>query len=282
MKRYLDILRKHRHPVRFVVARLLVLTGFCRLFTIPQRGYRLRFHPANLPTSLWIDPACREEALAFFRDYLKPGDKVVDVGANVGDTVLTAAICVGSQGHVFGIEAHPRTYQFLCDNVRLNRVSNATLFNSAAGDKQGVVRFSDSRYDDMNQVGRGSLEVPISRLDDLLPGNESIALLKVDVEGYERSVFRGAVALLSRTECVYFEVGDKMCADFGYSAQELLDEVAAHGFQLFIADDHRQFLPMSTNPSFTPYQNVVAVRNVGDLASRTHWLLPADVLGNEI
>ena len=273
MKRYLDILRKHRHPVRFVVARLLVLTGLCRLFTIPQRGYRLRFHPANLPTCLWIEPSCREEPLEFFHAYLKPGDKVVDVGANVGDTVLTASVQVGSAGHVFGVEAHPRTYRFLQGNVRLNKVTNVTLFNSAAGEKEGLVRFSDSRYDDMNQVGRGSLEVPISRLDDLLPGNESIALLKVDVEGYERSVFRGAVALLSRTECVYFEVGDKMCADFGYSAQELLDEVAAHGFQLFIADDRRQFLPMSTNPSFTPYQNVVAVRRIEELLNRTGWMI---------
>lgn len=271
MKRYLDILRKHRHPVRFVVARLLVLTGFCRLFTIPQRGYRLRFHPANLPTSLWIDPACREEALAFFRDYLKPGDKVVDVGANVGDTVLTAAICVGSQGHVFGIEAHPRTYQFLCDNVRLNRVSNATLFNSAAGDKQGVVRFSDSRYDDMNQVDRGTLQVPVDRLDDLLPGLKSVALLKVDVEGYERSVFRGATRLLSCADCVYFEVGDKMCEDFGHTALELLGDIAAHGFQLFIADDRRRLVPLSAKQSFTPYQNIVAVREVEGLLHRTSW-----------
>jgi len=271
MKHYIEILRKHRHPVRLILARVLVLTGLCRLLTVRQRGYRLRFHPANLPTNLWIDPSCREEPLAFFNAYLKTGDKVVDVGANVGDTVLTAAVCVGPTGHVYGVEAHPRTYRFLQSNVRLNRVDNVTLFNSAAGDKQGTVRFSDSRYDDMNQVDRGSLQVPVARLDDLLPVMESVALLKVDVEGYERSVFRGAPALLSRADCVYFEVGDKMCEDFGHTAQELLGDIAAHGFQLFIADDRRHFVPLSASQSFTPYQNVVAVRQAEDLLQRTGW-----------
>lgn len=271
MKHYIEILRKHHHPVRFVLARLLVLTGLCRLLTIRQRGFRLRFYPTNLSENLWIDPSLRDEALTFFRAYLKSGDRVVDVGANVGDTVLTSAVCVGGQGHVFGVEAHPRSCRFLQNNIRLNQMTNVTLFNLAAGDKQGIVRFSDSRYDDMNQVDRGILQVPVARLDDLLPGMEPVALLKVDVEGYERSVFRGAPALLSRTDCVYFEVGDKMCEDFGHTAQELLGDIASHGFQLFITDDRRHFVPLSASQSFTPYQNIVAVRRVEDLLHRTGW-----------
>lgn len=271
MKRYLHILRSHRHPVRFVLARLLVLSGFCRFLIIPQRGYRLRFHPANLPTCLWIDPKCRVEPLAFFQAYLKAGDRVVDVGANVGDTLLTASVCVGSSGHVFGVEAHPRTFTFLRENIALNGVANVEIKHSAAGEEQGVVRFSDSRYDDMNQVGRGELEVPLARLDDLVPGSEPVSLLKIDVEGYERSVFRGATRLLSRTACVYFEVGDKMCEDFGHTAQELLADVQAQGFQLYIVDDRRHFAPLSAVNGFTPYQNVVGVRKVEDLLQRTGW-----------
>jgi FkbM family methyltransferase len=271
MKRYIQILRNHRHPVRFVLARLLVLSGLCRFLNIQQRGYRLRFHSANLPTCLWIDPGCRVEPLAFFNAYLKPGDHVVDVGANVGDTVLTASVCVGAHGHVFGVEAHPRTFRHLEENVRLNQADNVDIKHSAAGEELGVIRFSDSRYDDMNQVGRGDLEVPLARLDDLVPGSEPVALLKVDVEGYERSVFRGAPRLLSRTACVYFEVGDKMCQDFGHTAQDLLDDIRAQGFALYIVDDRRHFAPLSAVQSFTPYQNVVAVRQLDDLLQRTGW-----------
>ena len=154
-------------------------------------------------------------------------------------------------------------------------MSNVTLYNSAAGDKQGIVRFSDSRYDDMNQVDQGTLEIPVARLDDLLPGKEPVALLKVDVEGYERSVFRGAPALLSRTACVYFEVGDKMCGDFGYTAQELLTEVSKHGFQLFVHSANGVLESICAGREFTPYENIVASRNVDDLSRKTGWKLPA-------
>lgn len=71
MKNYLAILRKQEKPLRFLTGRLLVATGLCRLFVIQQTGYQLHFHPANLACQLWINPHQREDALVFFRDYLK-------------------------------------------------------------------------------------------------------------------------------------------------------------------------------------------------------------------
>lgn len=271
IQRYISILRRHKHPIRFVLARLLVSTGLCKFITIPQKGYRIRFHAANLPTNLWIDPTYREEPLSFFNAYLKPGDQVIDVGANVGDTVLTSSVRVGSTGHVTGIEAHPRTYTFLSENVALNEVANVTLIHSAAGEQSGTVKFSDSRYDDMNQVNRGDLEVPLNALDDLISTDASIALLKIDVEGYELPVFKGARRILSQTKCIYFEVGDKMCSDFGYTASELLAEVQSNGFSLFIHDEGGRLSELSTNQKFDPYLNVVAVKNPDDLRQRTGW-----------
>lgn len=269
--RYISIFARHRHPVRFVLARLLVLSGLCKFITIPQKGYRIRFHAANLPTNLWIDPTYREEPLSFFNAYLKPGDRVVDVGANVGDTVLTSSVCVGPSGHVTGVEAHPRTYSFLAENVHLNRVNNVTLIHSAAGEQSGTVNFSDSRYDDMNQVNRGLLEVPLNTLDNLVTTTESIALLKIDVEGYELPVFKGARRILSQTKCIYFEVGDKMCRDFDYTPDELLAEVQSHGFSLFIHDDGRKLSELRTNQKFDPYLNMVAVKSSEELRLRTGW-----------
>src|SRR5882724_12110661 len=118
--RYLTIVRAQQRPFRFVLARLLTKTGLCRLFTIQQRGYHLRFTPSNLAEQLWVKPWSREDALEFFRVYLRPGDKVIDVGANIGDTVLTASISVGSAGCVWAIEPHPQTFRFLKANLALN------------------------------------------------------------------------------------------------------------------------------------------------------------------
>ncbi len=182
---------------------------------------------------------------------------------------------MGLTGHVTGIEAHPRTFRFLEENVLLNKSSNVTVIHSAAGDETGTVRFSDSRYDDMNQVDHGSLEVPIHRLDDLVSTREPIALLKVDVEGYERHVFRGAPRLLAKAVCVYFEVGEKMCAEFGYTPKEIITDIKNQGFHLFIHNRNGELLPLTEEQTYVPHQNVVAVKDVADLLHRTGWLLPA-------
>ena len=273
MKNYWSLIRGHKRPARFVLARLLMLTGACRLLTIPQAGYRLRFHPANRSSQLWIDPDERVDELQFLRDYLKPGDRVVDVGANVGETVLTAAVGVGPEGHVTGIEPHPKTFQFLSDNVRLNGVSNVALINSAVGCTSGVVTFSDDRRDDMNRVGEGGLRVPVERLDALVPDRGPVALLKVDVEGYERFVFEGAPALLNRTAAVFFEVSSSHFARFGYHTRDVLALLARTGFTVFRISRPNRLVSITEDFDTDAFENLVALRDADEGRRRTGWTI---------
>lgn len=273
MKNYWSLIRGHKRPARFVLARLLMLTGACRLLTIPQSGFRLRFHHANRSSQLWIDPDERMDELRFLRDYLKPADRVVDVGANVGETVLTAAVGVGPEGHVTGIEPHPRTFQFLRDNVRLNRVTNVELINSAVGSTSGVVTFSDDRCDDMNRVGGGELRVPVERLDALVTDRRPVALLKVDVEGYERFVFEGAPALLSRTAAVFFEVSSSHFARFGYHTRDVLDLLTQAGFRVFRLHAPNRLVPVAAGFDTDAFENLVALRDAVDGCRRTGWTI---------
>lgn len=275
MKNYWRLVRGHERPARFLMARLLMATGTSRFLTIQQAGYRLRFHPSNISSQLWIDPGQRSGDLQFLGDYLKPGDAVVDVGANIGETVLTAAIRVGGAGHVLGIEPHPRTFRFLEDNVRLNHVTNVRLVNRAVGAASGVVTFSDDRRDDMNRVGGGDLQVPVERLDALVPGAEPIALLKVDVEGYERFVFEGAPQLLARTSCVFFEVSGPHFATFGYGTQLVLDLLLASGFRLFRVAGPRTLRAIPRDFDTNAFENLVALRDVAECRQRTGWTVEA-------
>lgn len=271
MKNYWALVRGHARPVRFLAARLLMATGACRLFTIKQRGFTVWFHPANLSSQLWIDPHGRDEALSFFRDYLKPGDHVIDVGANIGDTVLAAAVQVGPSGHVIGIEPHPRTFKFLQQNVALNGACNVELINVSAGSAPGTARFSDDRRDDMNRVDGGRLQVPMKRLDDLVPHSEPVALLKVDVEGYEKFVFEGAPDVLKRTCCVHFEVSALHFAGFGYTTRDLLTLLRDAGFSLFRLSAPREFTPAATSFETEPIENLIALRDADAFARRTGW-----------
>jgi FkbM family methyltransferase len=271
MKNYVRLVWGHKRPVRFLMARLLMATGACRWLTIPQRGFILRFHPANLSSQLWIDPHERDDSLVLYRAYLQAGDRIVDVGANIGQTVLAASAQVGVAGRVMAIEPHPRTFKFLQENIALNEIANVELFNVALGANAGSAAFSDDRRDDMNRIDGGPLQVAVSRLDDLIQDPAPIALLKVDVEGYEKFVFTGATKLLQRTQCVYFEVSELHFRRFGYTIRDLLLLLEGAGFRLFRPQPPDQFVPISAAFATGECENLLALRDAGDFMRRTGW-----------
>lgn len=273
MKNYINILRCQERPVRFAVARGLALSGLSRFLTIKQKGYLLRFHAANLAEQLWINPHARDAALEFFRAYLKPRDYVIDVGANIGDTVLAVANQIGPGGHAWTIEAHPRTFEFLRENLSLNGVVNVTAINSAVGAGSGKVSFSNDRRDDMNRVGAGTLEVPVQPLDDLVAYRGQVALLKIDVEGYEKPVIEGAQLLLAYVQCVHFEISKTHFSWFGYHVRDLLQMVESAGFTLYRIPENGRIERVDATYETSSVENLIGIKDIEDFRQRTGWIL---------
>lgn len=271
MIRYLRILRAQRRPVRFLAARLLVKTGLCAKLTIAQAGYQLRFYPSNLAEQLWVDPTWREPELALIRAYLRPGDHVIDVGANIGDTALTASRKVGPEGKVWAIEAHPRTYQFLCGNLSLNGASNVQPLNTAAAGEPGEVTFGDDRRDDMNRVGAPGIVVRASRLDDTVEFRGRVDLLKIDVEGYELQVLEGAPEILAVTRSVLFEVSESHFQNYGYDLHALLGLLVERGFCLLKPLGLSRFEVIDAHYRTDRVENLVAVRDLREFTERSGW-----------
>jgi FkbM family methyltransferase len=275
--RIFRILGEQPHPARFLMSRILMRAGISERFSIPQNGFRLRFYPTSLSASLWVDPHSRVEDEEFFRRYLRAGDTVVDVGANVGSLTLTAASVVGSAGHVYAVEAHPRTFGYLRGNLAHNAAANVTPFNTALGKESGTLHFSDLRDDDINRVAEegGGITVPVARADELPVREGRVALLKVDVEGYEWFVFQGATALLERTECVYYESYEPWFARFGYTTGDVLRELAGQGFTVLRAAGAGEWAPVPPGHTSTTLDNLVAARDPRALAARAGMRLRA-------
>jgi FkbM family methyltransferase len=237
-------LKVQRKPLRFLASRLLWHSGFSGLFTIQCGSFRLRFYPSACSATLWLEPAERLRDGNILRGLLREGDTVVDVGANIGAVTLAAAQFVGPTGLVYSIEAHPRTYKFLMGNIELNQARNVTAFNTACGRENGVIAFSDKPSDDQNTVCNDGLGVPLCRLDELIPKTQSIALLKIDVEGYEKFVLEGAMRLLPKVEFIYFESYEPHFHRFGYRLQDIVHFLENFGFTVFrldgqkVADDY--------------------------------------------
>jgi FkbM family methyltransferase len=265
---YIDAVRREPRPARFLMSRALWWSGACRALTVRQDGYRIRFHPSSISASLWLDPTDRAATPAFMRAYLAPGDVAVDVGANVGTTALAAAVAVGPAGRVHAIEAHPRTYRFLLDNISLNGADNVTPHNVAIGDGGGVVRFSDGRWDDQNRVtDEGDIEVAVRRLDAVVD-DPVVDLLKIDVEGYELMVLRGATAVLGRTRCVYLEAWETAYRAYGYGTPDVVALLRNSGFEIFSEPASGELHPIPDGYEAPTNQNLVAAREPGDLRRR--------------
>ena len=92
--------------------------------------------------------------------------------------------------------------------------------------------FTDSRREDLNRVDlkNDALQVRVDRLDNVVPGNRLVNLLKVHVEGFEKFVFAGAHDLLDRTECIHCEVCEANFECFGYTTRVLLECIVLRGF----------------------------------------------------
>lgn len=141
--------------------------------------------------------------------YVKPGDVVVDVGANLGTTVLPLAKAVGASGQVIAFEPQPLMAQCLQTTLTLNECFNVRVLSAALADTSGWARIpapditQGGNYGAM-ALGSEGLQVPLMRLDDIeLTG---CALLKVDVEGFEWPVIQGAQQqLLRHRPIIYLE-----------------------------------------------------------------------------
>jgi FkbM family methyltransferase len=143
---------------------------------------------------------------SWIREHLQPGGTFVDVGANIGLFSVAAAQCVGANGRVLAIEASPAVFPYLKENVARNRVLNVLLEHCAASEHDaGSVSFWEAPVSQFGmgslaqQFGSNPLNVPAHMLDTLLQRHnfDRVDVLKVDVEGFEAAVFRGAHQLLS-------------------------------------------------------------------------------------
>ena len=148
------------------------------------------------------------DTLKFIKRHLRRGDTFIDVGANIGAFALPASRIVGPTGRVFAVEASARVFPYLESNLRTNGVTNVTAIHGAAGVQDGgELTFFDAPPQKFGMGSRApwneekGYTVAARSIDTVLgesgTGNGRVRLLKIDVEGFELDVLRGATALLN-------------------------------------------------------------------------------------
>lgn len=129
------------------------------------------------------------------------GSAILDVGAHIGRYVLMAASRVGISGKVIACEPHPVNFSILLKNLRMNGYENVIPRNVALSAEDGFVSLSvgddsglHSIVDDKQSIALKKLRVRSTTIDSLLKelGMERIDMCKIDVEGAELLVLKGA------------------------------------------------------------------------------------------
>jgi FkbM family methyltransferase len=136
----------------------------------------------------------------------RPGTVAIDAGAHVGLFTIPLARAVGREGEVWAIEPLPENVQRLRENVVANRLGNVTVLASAASDadgRQGFQVAGDSAYGSSREVDQAwetdeALDVTAVRLESVwrAHGMPRVSVIKIDVEGDELRVLRGADDLI--------------------------------------------------------------------------------------
>lgn len=161
----------------------------------------------------------REPAITdAIRRLVRPGDLVVDAGANIGFHTVTAARQVGSKGRVIAIEMLSETADRLRANLALNEVEDrVSLVECALSEHSGekvTAHLAGGHYGQASIVKDGAasqeecrkIEVETRTLDEVCSSIDGpIRLLKMDLEGAEAMALRGAAAMLARTQSIVFE-----------------------------------------------------------------------------
>jgi FkbM family methyltransferase len=178
---------------------------------------------------------------------LRPRMKVVDAGANIGLYSLLAARCVGDDGQIWSFEPSQTTYKFLLDNLALNGMRTVETHRLALSDVKGELTLRAERgfgdlYRHLDYTGSASEgdmveSVAVVTLDDFASSQEidQIDFLKIDVEGGELCLLKGAQRLLSRSPdvVVMFESEEDWCQRSGCTAEDTFDLLKSLGFGLY-------------------------------------------------
>lgn len=177
------------------------------------------------------------DEIRLFPTFVRPGDNCVDVGANIGLHTTNLARAVGPTGRIFAFEPVKKNALMVQLNCELNGFANVTVEAMPLSDKGGktlgaTLPEGDSAYAFFAETPEGT---PSVTLDEYLVarGIQAVHFVKIDVEGAEMMVLRGARQLLSshgRPHTVVVEVVTEYLARFSDTTTELMAVMQGHGY----------------------------------------------------
>lgn len=203
------------------------------------------------------------EDMSFMLHLLRKGDRFVDIGANIGSFTVLAA---SAGADCMAIEPVPVTFRQLCDNINLNGFQDAVrCLNFGISEKFGFLEFTTSLKTENRVVteddnGVDTMVIPVKPLDEIADEFDP-TLIKIDVEGYETEVIRGAKAILEKKSllAVIMELNGSG-ARYGFDEEGLNQRMMEAGFTPCLYDPFSRKLLEPNRSIPVVSDNIIYVR----------------------
>lgn len=218
---------------------------------LPMQG---RFHRGGLEWqlnlnegidfSIFLLGAFEAEAVRFYRRRLRPGDVVLDIGANIGAHTLPIAAAVKTEGRVYAFEPTAYAYSKLKANLALNpeleslvNTNQVLLGSGSVAVPQEIyagwpLEFGRNLHPDHGGEPHDTAGASGGTLDDLLEPLDRLDFIKIDVDGHELPVLQGAGKVLERFRPpILIELCPHVCPTNGYSFADLADTLTGAGYR---------------------------------------------------
>lgn len=180
-----------------------------------------------------------ESEVSLFRRIVQPGWTALDVGANIGSLTVPLARFVGPTGGVLAFEPERSAYYALCGNVAVNNLRQVVCLQHAVGDHTGSIAVPELDHErtlnfgglelDRDYSGSNSYTVMLNAVDAL--HLSQCHFIKVDVEGMEADVLRGAAETIAGKKPVLYVENDREA-----KAEQLLKVIDGFGYRAWKHD----------------------------------------------
>ena len=243
-------------------------------FELEQEGI-IEF--ANWENPLVSPVSISQSDIDFFRKFVKEGDFIIDIGANIGDTTVPMAIAAGKDGLTLGFDPNPFVYKILEVNSKLNRdKSNIVPVCSAISTEEEEFYFISSEASFANggisptpESIHGKFIYPEKvkgvNLFNFLKENhkdqlDKFSFIKIDTEGYDKEIIRSIADLIKAYKPVI------IAESFGKSPDkakmELYELISIHGYSIFYFEDFTQgtkIVEITTAEQMCDWQNTINI-----------------------
>jgi FkbM family methyltransferase len=194
---------------------------------------------------------------------IKPGNIVVDIGANIGYHTLIFAKLVGPNGKVFAFEPEPTNFRLLEKNVSVNGYSNVTLEQKGVSNRNEKKKLYLNRwhsgfhtiYKSEQRANLDTVEIETVSLDDYFSNYRGkVDFIKMDIEGSEITALEGMQTILQRQNNIKLLVAFNPSAilQYGYKPEQQIDLLMSNGFRVYFANSQTKDLEV-VNPDNTQH-----------------------------